>query len=128
MSRAEMRAERGAERGAGRERVEVGREREEKVGSRGVVVCEGVTRVERKAVRRGEDRTETGISSRMLEGTSLWSMRLLIVEWVNGSRLEREGRDARLGVKLADAVRLDKGGGKAVSTKSNVTLSGAGDI
>ena len=71
-----MSALRGAERGAGREREEVGRERVVKVGVREEEVEEGVTRVERKAVRRGEERTETGISSRMFEGTSLWSIRL----------------------------------------------------
>lgn len=37
----------------------------------------GVTRVERKAVRRAEECTVTGTSSRMLEGMSLLSMRLM---------------------------------------------------
>lgn len=97
MSSEVRRAERGAVSGAGRavvSEVEVGRDRVEKdeVGERGVergegsdevewkegpeVVELGVTRVERKAVRRGEVRIVTGTSSRMLEGTSLLSMRL----------------------------------------------------
>ena len=94
-------AERGAVSGAGRAvvlEVEVGRERvaKEEVAERGVARGEGrvevewkegvagadevgVTRVERKAVSRGEDRTLTGTSSSMLEGTSLLSIKLKIV-------------------------------------------------
>lgn len=100
MSREEMRAERGAESGAGYAGVrdaEVGRERvlKEAVGDRGVsraerveergndvagvlVVVEGVTIVERKAVRRLDEWTVTGTSSRMLDGTSLWSIKLWV--------------------------------------------------
>lgn len=99
MSREVRRAERGAVRGAGRAvvcEVEVGRERvlNAEVAERGVDrgegrvevewkagaaeggAEEGVTRVERKAVRRGEVRMVTGTSSRMLVGTSLLSIRL----------------------------------------------------
>lgn len=81
-----MSAAMGAVRGAGlteveREDVAVGRERVVKdvAGERGVCRAldegvefgEGVTSVERKAVRRVDEPTVTGSSSRMLEGTSL---------------------------------------------------------
>lgn len=65
----EGRGERGAWRGAAR--ADVG----EKEGA-GEVRVEGVTSVERKAVRRAEEWTTTGISSRMFVGTTLCSIRL----------------------------------------------------
>lgn len=97
MSREERRACTGAVRGAGMavEAVDVGRDSDanEAGGERGGVrgegraeaggkagaagaLDDGVTAVERNAVKRGEERTVTGTSSKMLEGTSLFSIRL----------------------------------------------------
>jgi hypothetical protein len=81
-----MRAVMGPERGAGDEAADVESERgaNEPAIERGVgraerkteaaeedEAAEGVTSVERKAVKRGEEWTETGSSSRIFEGTSL---------------------------------------------------------
>ena len=98
MSREERRAVRGEVSGAGSEAADedVGSERVEKdavsdrAGWRGAVRAdvggndgaegervEGVTSVDRKAVRSAEVRTTTGTSSSMFVGTTLCSIRLV---------------------------------------------------
>lgn len=88
-----MRAAMGADNGAGVGEwpvTEVGRERLAKAGrgERGVARADsvagtsreedavGVTMVERKALSSGDEWTVTGSSSSMLDGTSLWSIKL----------------------------------------------------
>lgn len=87
-------------------------------------------RVERKAVRRAFERMVTGTSSRMLEGTSLFSIKLrgqLLVRILPGHRSDGK-KVSPSGIELSCSVSFNKVGSETVSLESDSSLSGAGDI